>query len=72
MTMTPEETARVQAGYNELRQQRDTLADRCANLAQEVAARDIALEEARLQIGQLKSLAEMPSTDNFEASKSTE
>lgn len=45
--MSQEETIRVQAGYNELRQQRDMLADRCANLAQEVAVRDAVI--ARLE-----------------------
>lgn len=48
--MSPEETIRIQAGYNELRIQRDILADRCANLAQEIAARDMSLDALRQEI----------------------
>lgn len=59
MTITPEETARIQAGYNELRQQRDMLADRCANLAQEIATREVALSIAQQKIDKL-----VASTDN--------
>lgn len=37
--------ARIQAGFNELRYQREMLADRCANMAQEIAERDIRIHE---------------------------
>ena len=59
MSMTTEEATRVQAGYNELRRQRDDYADRCANMALEIASRDQMISDLQDEFAALsKKLAE--------------